>query len=180
MKLSIAILIFISIVSCNKKGDAKPNDFSKVEIKTIVKDSLLNIRALEIISEVEGCFFLTSKGKAGNVYLSELDKKLNVVYPIMITEDTLTLNFRSFAYTSKYGFGLSIGSPALLIKIKNDEKSIVYKETHPKAFYDAIDFWNNQEGLAIGDPTEDCMSIIITRDGGNTWTKLSCNDFTKN
>ena len=26
----------------------------------------------------------------------------------------------------------------------------------------------------VGDPTEDCMSVIITRDGGNTWNKISC------
>ncbi|MBE9490517.1 MAG: oxidoreductase, partial [Bacteroidetes bacterium] len=55
----------------------------------------------------------------------------------------------------------------------------VYKENHPKAFYDSMDFWNDQEGIAIGDPTDDCMSIIITRDGGNTWNKLSCNELPK-
>jgi photosystem II stability/assembly factor-like uncharacterized protein len=42
-----------------------------------------------------------------------------------------------------------------------------------------MDFWNDQEGIAIGDPTDDCMSIIITRDGGETWTKLSCDDLPK-
>ncbi len=46
-------------------------------------------------------------------------------------------------------------------------------------FYDALDFWNDLEGIAIGDPTEDCMSIIITRDGGNTWTKLLCENLPK-
>jgi len=30
------------------------------------------------------------------------------------------------------------------------------------------------EGIAIGDPTDGCMSMIITRDGGNSWIKLSC------
>jgi photosystem II stability/assembly factor-like uncharacterized protein len=59
------------------------------------------------------------------------------------------------------------------------EPVLVYQETHPKAFYDSMDFWNDQEGIAIGDPTDDCMSIIITRDGGETWTKLSCDDLPK-
>ncbi len=40
-------------------------------------------------------------------------------------------------------------------------------------------FWNDNEGIAIGDPTEECMSIIITRDGGDSWVKLSCDDLPK-
>jgi photosystem II stability/assembly factor-like uncharacterized protein len=35
-----------------------------------------------------------------------------------------------------------------------------------------MQFWNDKEGIAIGDPTEDTFSIIVTRDGGETWTKL--------
>jgi photosystem II stability/assembly factor-like uncharacterized protein len=51
---------------------------------------------------------------------------------------------------------------------------LVYEEKHEKVFYDSMQFWNAQEGIAIGDPTADCFSIIITRDGGQTWQKLSC------
>lgn len=35
-----------------------------------------------------------------------------------------------------------------------------------------MQFWNDKEGIAIGDPTEDTFSIIVTRDGGETWTKI--------
>ena len=41
-------------------------------------------------------------------------------------------------------------------------------------FYDSIEFWNDNEGIAIGDQTDGCMSILITRDGGNTWKKQPC------
>jgi len=51
---------------------------------------------------------------------------------------------------------------------------LVYKEDHEKVFYDAMAFWNNEEGIAMGDPTDNCISIIITRDGGRSWEKLSC------
>lgn len=43
---------------------------------------------------------------------------------------------------------------------------------NPKVFYDSMQFWNDKEGIAIGDPTEDTFSIIVTRDGGETWTKI--------
>jgi len=37
-------------------------------------------------------------------------------------------------------------------------------------------FWNDEEGIAMGDPVDNCISIIITRDGGKTWKKISCED----
>ena len=31
----------------------------------------------------------------------------------------------------------------------------------------------------MGDPTADCISIIITRDGGQTWNKIPCSQLPK-
>jgi photosystem II stability/assembly factor-like uncharacterized protein len=31
----------------------------------------------------------------------------------------------------------------------------------------------------MGDPTDNCLSILITRDGGNTWGKINCEDLPK-
>jgi photosystem II stability/assembly factor-like uncharacterized protein len=52
----------------------------------------------------------------------------------------------------------------------------VYKEEHKDVFYDAMTFWNDEEGIAMGDPIGGCLSVIITRDGGRTWKKVSCSD----
>ena len=30
----------------------------------------------------------------------------------------------------------------------------------------------NNEGIAVGDFTDNCISILITRDGGESWNKL--------
>ena len=51
---------------------------------------------------------------------------------------------------------------------------LVYNEEGDSVFYDALTFINNQEGIAIGDPVEGCLSVIRTSDGGNTWNKLDC------
>ncbi|PQV47314.1 photosystem II stability/assembly factor-like uncharacterized protein [Jejuia pallidilutea] len=172
--LSLFISIVLTVVSCEKKEKFKPRSVSKIEFRTLLQDSLLDVRALEIVNE--NCvFFLTSNGYGGSVNLSE-DNGAHVVYPIFIDDDSLKNNFRALAYTRKNRFGLTIGTPAKLYKIKNGENTMVYQEHHPKVFYDAMAFWNDQEGIAIGDPTDNCMSIIITRDGGETWTKLSCDD----
>lgn len=38
-----------------------------------------------------------------------------------------------------------------------------------------MQFLNNKEGYAIGDPVDGCLSLIETKDGGNTWLKKDCN-----
>jgi photosystem II stability/assembly factor-like uncharacterized protein len=55
----------------------------------------------------------------------------------------------------------------------------VYEEKHEKVFYDSMQFWNDNEGIAIGDPIENCFCILITRDGGATWKKMQCNQLPK-
>jgi photosystem II stability/assembly factor-like uncharacterized protein len=37
-------------------------------------------------------------------------------------------------------------------------------------------FWNDKEGIAVGDTVNGCLSIIITRDGGQIWRKLNCDE----
>jgi len=148
-------------------------DISQIEIKSLIEDSLLNVRAIEIIDEIEGLFFATSNGHLGIIQ----DNSDSVLFPIRVSE-SLKPNFRAVANV-KNGFAISIESPTYIFKMQNDLKTIVYYEDHPKAFYDSMEFWNDQEGIAIGDPTDDCMSIIITRDGGNTWNKLSCDELPK-
>ena len=63
--------------------------------------------------------------------------------------------------------------------MENDTTRIVYKEFHEDVFYDAMNFWNDDEGIAIGDSLDGCLSIIITRDGGETWNKLNCDQLPK-
>lgn len=171
------IIVFLFVISflfsCEEERKAPKKIISKVEIEILLEDSTLNVRALEVIKSNGGGYFVTSNGNGGIV------NENTVIYPIKIDEEGKVVNFRSFASTKNGGFCLSIGSPTYLYKIGAEAVSVVYKETHPKAFYDSIAFWNDEEGIAIGDPTNDCLSVIITRDGGNTWNKLSCDDLPK-
>ena len=147
-------------------------DFSKVEVNAILLDSLLNVRALEIKHGE-----IIAASSVGSVYVyDELEDEMRLIWFRDDERDSINPpNFRSLAYNGSEVFNLNIGSPTFLF---NDGK-LVYQENHPKAFYDSMDFWNYLEGIAIGDPTEDCMSIIITRDGGNTWNKIACDDLPK-
>ncbi|MGC1473928.1 MAG: oxidoreductase [Psychroserpens sp.] len=161
--------------------------FRTVQIETLVQDSTLNVRALEIVDGI-GPIYLTSNGDFGMIlpkaFYEHIDSLKHLPFyshKVKLSNDSLKLNFRALGATVNGGFGITIGSPARVFKLDADleKNKLVYQEDHPKTFYDAMEFWNENEGMAIGDPTEDCMSVIITRNGGASWTKLSCDDLPK-
>lgn len=177
MRILLIVLLIVGLGFFTTDKASKVRTISKVGIEHLVIDSTLNVRALELIDTV-GIAYLTSNGKLGAMMRQEFDfsEEINNAFPVQIENDSFQLNFRALAMTKKNCYGITIGSPALLYSLDVDIKKnkIVYREDDSKAFYDSMDFWNDEEGIAIGDPTDDCMSIIITRDGGNTWKKLSC------
>jgi len=174
MNKVILLLLITILFSCKTEEEFTPRQITTVEIENILNDSLLSIRAIDLLND-GSLTFAANKGTFGlRDVKSEKWVVSNQVY------DTLKLEFRAIAHTANDFFMLSVGSPALLYKTGGGgNMEVVYKEDHPKAFYDAMSFWNDKEGIAMGDPTDDCISIIITRDGGYTWTKLSCDDLPK-
>jgi photosystem II stability/assembly factor-like uncharacterized protein len=91
------------------------------------------------------------------------------------------LEFRSIAQTANAVFILNVSNPALLYRVSKQtlETNLVYQEINEKVFYDSMQFWNNKEGIAIGDPTEGVFSIILTQDGGNSWYKIPTSNLPK-
>ncbi|MEH6535721.1 MAG: oxidoreductase [Psychroserpens sp.] len=176
MKSLLPIIVIISVLfSCKNNDEIPQRQYTKFWKKDIIVDSTLNIRAIEVID--------------GNIYYASGDGKNGIILDDgslvtgLVHSDSLKYSFRSSAFNGKNLFYMSIESPALIYKLDYHQKNkvylnhnLVYQENHEKAFYDSMDFWNDQEGIAIGDPTDDCMSILITRDGGSIWTKLSCED----
>ena len=166
-------LIFTFIFSCDKKEKTENlpvliHDFNDVEVQNIHIDSTLSIRAIEVLED--GSLAFAANNNRYGIYNSNggfrIEKQI---------QDTLNIQFRAVAHTSNDFFMLSVGNPALLYKTRNiGGMELVYREDHQNVFYDAMRFWNDEEGIAIGDPTSDCISIIITRDGGQTWNKLPC------
>ncbi|WP_075342211.1 WD40/YVTN/BNR-like repeat-containing protein [Tenacibaculum agarivorans] len=167
----IIIFILLLTISCKKLTPSRT--ISRVEIQEFTINET-SIRALSAINE-NNVVYAGSNGKIGFYDINEGLSELNIAY-----QDSIIPHFRSLAFNGKDFYALSIGNPALLYKIKNRKYEIVYKEEHEKVFYDSMHFFDNgRNGIAVGDPTEDCPSIVITNDGGNTWKKVSCNDLPK-
>ena len=172
MKYFQFIIVLVLVSSCSSQKD-RMGGFYKVETELILEDKI-SIRAL--LLDKKHLWYAGNNGNYGKV-----DLKTNQVTKYKILSDTTVNEIRSIAQTKNYIFLLTVSSPAVLYKIsKNDNThQIVYKETHKKVFYDSMHFKDDLNGMAMGDPTEDCLSVIITDDGGATWTKVTCNNLPK-
>lgn len=167
MKKSLLLLLFPLLFSCKKTTDYQPS-FTSVAADTLLQDEI-SIRALEI--DGDKAWYAGSNGKYGYVSLSS-DKAFSGV----IAQDTLFPEFRAIAKTNDAVFILNAGSPAFLYKISKDGRrnKVVYTETGSRVFYDCMMFKNDKEGIALGDPVNECLSVLTTNDGGETWKKMSC------
>ena len=158
-------LLIVLMVSCSES--VPPTTFNTVDIETVYSDSL-SIRAIELMGN--SLAFAANKGTFGTVDLGTGKVRAN-----MERYHTSVPAFRAVAHTSTDFFMLSIESPALLYKTGgNGRMELVYKEEGEGVFYDAMTFLNDKDGIAIGDSVDGCLSVIITSDGGNTWSKLPC------
>ncbi len=174
MNRILFVLITLVLFSCGGKTEENIRNFSKVDVETILQDSLLSIRAIDILDDKSLAF------AANNGVFGLYNPKTKLWQTSIQKYDSLNLHFRAIAHTSTDFFMLTIDSPALLFKTGDAGKmELVYKEEGAGVFYDAMIFWNDREGIAVGDSMNGCLSIIITRDGGQIWQKIPCDNLPK-
>jgi photosystem II stability/assembly factor-like uncharacterized protein len=164
-KITLILSLFFIFTACKK--NYQPRETIKISIEKFKIDSA-SIRAIEIVND-SSVVYASSNGVIGI-----LTGNGKLVGTKKIMTDTIIPNFRAISYTKEAVFALSIGNPALLYRYKNNEIELVYKEVHEKVFYDCMKFFDELNGIAIGDPTDDCLSVLITRDGGKSWGKMEC------
>ena len=167
----ITISIFL-LGSCTLKKDRTNMQHEKINPSFREFSFNCSIRAIEVIDK-NTVWFAGSKGihgstkNAGNTW--DIDS---------IKIGKTALEFRAISITEDAIFLLNVASPAYLLKSvdQGDNWDIVYQENHPDCFYNSMKFWDNQHGIAVGDPIEGCLSVLLTNDGGNHWRKLDCSE----
>lgn len=164
MQLNLLILILLPLASFSQS--LREFNLTKYTFNT-------SIRAIHVVDE-NTVWFAGSNGLYGHTKDGGRSWVIDSLSHPLVPK----LEFRSIAVTKNAVFILSIGTPALLFKIIDEggDWKLVYQENHQKAFYDSMAFWDDENGIAMGDPTDGCLSIILTNDGGNTWTKLNCDE----
>uniref|UniRef100_UPI00404812ED WD40/YVTN/BNR-like repeat-containing protein n=1 Tax=Algoriphagus sp. TaxID=1872435 RepID=UPI00404812ED len=86
-----------------------------------------------------------------------------------------TVDFRSIqAFDSQTAVVASAGQPAVIYRTEDGGNS--WQKVHQEgleAFFDAIQFVDNQQGYVLGDPIGGKWMVVETLDGGNSWQSLS-------
>lgn len=159
-------MLLIFTTGC--KTTAVPLSFSRVSVDTLLSDKI-SIRA--IVLQNDRVWYGGDHNRFGFVSLTN-------AAPMHSAVAGADSELRSIAATRKYIFLMNAGSPAILYRVDKTSYSVTecYREIHKDAFYDSLLFDGNQFGIAIGDPIDGCPSVLISKDGGATWSKTNCSD----
>ena len=78
------------------------------------------------------------------------------------------------AFDASTAIIMGIGEPAYILKTTDggDTWKVVYENKTKGMFLDAMDFFNNQQGMVVGDPINNKVFLAATSDGGDTWKEL--------
>lgn len=70
---------------------------------------------------------------------------------------------------------MSISEPAYILKTTDGGSSwkVVFENKTKGMFLDAMEFWNDQSGIIVGDPVDGRFFIARTSDNGSTWQETA-------
>ena len=154
--------VLILIVSCTQQNKLQP------VIEQLNSSTEASFRALSVVDENVAWV----SGTGGTVlYTSDGGQQWNNVSNGVPD----SIDFRDIeAFSDREAVILSAGSPGLVLSTDNggDTWSTAYRDDREEIFFDAMGFWNRQNGIAFGDAIDGKIEIILTTDGGRSWEQL--------
>ncbi len=90
-----------------------------------------------------------------------------------------TLDFRDIElFDNGTAIIMSAGYPTRILKTKDGGISwkVVFKSDEKWVFLDAMDFWNDQQGIVFGDAIGHDLLVMRTEDQGDTWRQIDTAD----
>ncbi len=85
------------------------------------------------------------------------------------------IDFRDIeAFNETQAVIMGVGEPAYILRTIDGGESwkVVYENTTKGMFLDAMEFWNEQSGIVVGDPVKGKCFIARTFNGGDTWQPI--------
>jgi photosystem II stability/assembly factor-like uncharacterized protein len=78
------------------------------------------------------------------------------------------------AFDASNAIIMGVAEPAYILKTTDGGESwkVVYENKAKGMFLDAMEFWNEQSGIVVGDPVNGRFFITRTFDGGATWQDI--------
>ena len=118
-------------------------------------------------------------GSKGTVLLT-IDGGSN--WKVIQVKDAEKLDFRDiYGVNAKKVYAMSAGNAeegaAKIFKTIDGGANwkVVLHRTEKGVFFDSMDFWNEKEGILIGDPIDEKPFILRTVDGGISWNRIDKN-----
>jgi photosystem II stability/assembly factor-like uncharacterized protein len=93
----------------------------------------------------------------------------------MVVKGFEKTDFRDIeAFSKTTAIIMGISDPAYILRTTDGGESwkVVYENHEKGMFLDAMEFWNEQSGIVIGDPVNNHFFIGRTFDGGRTWQSI--------
>jgi photosystem II stability/assembly factor-like uncharacterized protein len=157
--LPFAFLLFPFLLSAQK---------NLPEISVITQGTKTSIRGLSVVNDA----VVWASGSNGTVGKTT-DGGKN--WKWLTVKGFEKKDFRDIeAFDGTTAIIMSVDTPAYILKTIDGGQSwkLVYENKTPGMFLDAMDFWNEQAGIVIGDPINNKIFIARTFDGGNTWKEI--------
>lgn len=140
-----------------------------VELKLATLSTNASFRGLSVVDDS----VIWMSGSEGTVCRST-DGGIN--YSCILIPGFDSSDFRSvYAFDANTAIVCNTGSPAKILRTGDggNNWTEVYSNENVAAFIDGIDFWNDREGIVYGDPVDGRMMIVVTADGGLTWSAVA-------
>ena len=167
-KISFLLFIFLIIYFVSNAQNSDNNS-----IKLLTQKKGVSIRGLSIPESN----IIWASGSKGTVAIS-INSGNNFEW--LQVPGYETRDFRSIhAWNEKEAIIVAVAAPAIILKTKDAGKSWykVYENTDTLMFLDALHFKNSDEGLVVGDPINNTIFLLSTKDKGEHWTAVASEYF---
>lgn len=154
MKISVLLLIIFLSVSIAS---------AQWQIQTV--DTKASLRGLSVVSEK----IIWASG-TGGTFLKTVDGGKS--WTVGKVPDAEKLDFRdveAFDANTAYLLSIGDGESSRIYKTSDGGATwkLQFKNTNPKAFFDALAFWDETHGIAMSDPVDGKYVLLETSDGEN-------------
>jgi photosystem II stability/assembly factor-like uncharacterized protein len=137
-------------------------------VQVLTSGTKASIRGLSVVDD-KTVWVSGSNGTVGK------SVDAGVTFTWMTVKGFEKTDFRDIeAFSEKEAVIMGISEPAYILRTKDGGTSwqTVYENKNKGMFLDAMEFWNEQSGIVIGDPIDGRFFIARTFDGGKTWKDI--------
>ena len=141
---------------------------SSQTIKLLTSGQKTSMRGLSVVDD-KTVWVSGSNGTVGR----SIDGGIN--WKWMVVKGFEKTDFRDIeAFDDMTAVIMGIDAPAYILKTVNggDDWTVTFENSAKGMFLDAMEFWNEQSGIVIGDPIDGRFFISRTFDGGSSWMDI--------